>query len=301
MDDPFKWTTYISLLSLICALAIPSNVPAEDALSEENQKAFNQALANFNKEFSEIVKRLPPSAKVVVPSFETKLIISNPNPNLTEERILENASQWRDEIQNALFKSSVKVVDRDVLRHQEQEMVLTQTGIVDPQTSIKVGKSLGASHVVIGKLVWSSNPTSLVQTFTAKFIEPESMLLFGVATFNLSTPIIQSSQKIPPPPLNVCNLTGQWNSTYGPMALMQNGMQITGNYTFNILSGSLQGSVQGGLVEWYWQQSDGDRGWGQWTIMAGCRDLVGRWGRMRADLATGQPVRQIAGEWNASR
>ena len=83
-----------------------------------------------------------------------------------------------------------------------------------------------------------------------------------------------------------CDLTGTWNSTFGRLEIKQDGNKITGKFSkeenfFEKISGTIEGTMNGGTMEWTWTQSDGASGLGRWTVSPSCRSLDGKWGRSK--------------------
>jgi hypothetical protein len=156
--------------------------------SPEQKQINKEAVANFEKSAGEILAKLPPSARIVVPEFEAHGVSLSPKFKVNSEQIKLNADQIRDRVGQYLVKQGVQVVNRAVFKHAEQEIVLSQTGVTDSETSIKVGKAAGATHVVLGKYESTIQKDVIRVTTTVKVVDTESHLLLGVAILRQTLP-----------------------------------------------------------------------------------------------------------------
>ncbi len=82
---------------------------------------------------------------------KTPLVIVYGVQNDTAEHI--NTQLIADKIQTALNETGAfRFIDRDMRAHIDAEVTYQQGGKVDPATASKVGKQLGATHVLWGRL-----------------------------------------------------------------------------------------------------------------------------------------------------
>lgn len=64
-------------------------------------------------------------------------------------------------IQELSANGGIRVVERDAMQKILEEQKLSQDGKVDPQTAVKVGKLLGAHHMVTGVFITNPKATTL--------------------------------------------------------------------------------------------------------------------------------------------
>ena len=64
-------------------------------------------------------------------------------------------------IQELAANTGVRVVERDAIQKILEEQKLSQDGKVDPSTAVKVGKLLGAAHMVTGVFVTDPKATTM--------------------------------------------------------------------------------------------------------------------------------------------
>lgn len=81
----------------------------------------------------------------------TPVIVVYGIQNDTDEHI--NTQLVADKIQTSLNETgAVRFVDRDMRKHIDEEIQYQQGGKVDPATAARVGRQLGATHVLWGRL-----------------------------------------------------------------------------------------------------------------------------------------------------
>ena len=161
-------------------------------VKKEEQKNKEEA---FNKKVDEILRKLPTSAKIAVPEIKLKvpeLDMPESDPELEDSRIrtikaLQSISEkLRDSLETHLEDSGITVVERDAFKEVETEIVYSQTGEVDPNSSAKFGKAIGATHLVLCKVIYDGfrigHPAG---TISIRVVEVESMKRIGSANFTL--------------------------------------------------------------------------------------------------------------------
>jgi hypothetical protein len=145
-----------------------------------------------DRRWQEFAAKLPPTARVVVPDFHATANINPGAPPETRRQLQDVFAQMtrhlRDEAERDLLNRGVKVVNREALPHAEQEIVYSQTGVVDLNTAARFGKAVGATHIVLGRVEMAVNsPSHRYVTANVKVIETESLLLVG--SFACARPI----------------------------------------------------------------------------------------------------------------
>jgi TolB-like protein len=86
-----------------------------------------------------IAEGLPTGSRVAIVAFESA------NDNLSEY-IME-------ELSAELLKNKIRVVDRQNLRHIQQELNFQMSGYVSDESAMSIGKFLGATIVITGELI----------------------------------------------------------------------------------------------------------------------------------------------------
>jgi hypothetical protein len=91
------------------------------------------------------------------------------------------------------------------------------------------------------------------------------------------------------------NFSGQWNTDYGPMSLIQNGNSVTGTYQniFLNVTGTIAGLVSGSVLNANWSDSSGS-GSLAFTLSADGNSFTGSWKRLTGSGDSG-------GNWNGTR
>lgn len=157
-------------------------VCANQTSSKEDPK-LAAAQDRFNQEVIAIAKKLPANARVVVPEVRARQI--NPLKTVKEEDFRIIAEELRSGVEHLLISSGVKVIDHSAYKHLESEIVLSQTGVIDPQTSAIFGKVVGATHIVLVEITAIMIPPEVHLSEGVKFIETESLVVLGSAAINL--------------------------------------------------------------------------------------------------------------------
>jgi len=299
----------VSGVLVLGAISLPPTVLGEDADDLKAKEA--EAKKVFDAEMEDIIKKLPSSAVVLILDcvVDTNVAVpklSDDQMKRAEEKLSQQFEKHRQTCQankaKMFLKRGLKVVDRNVMKEAEKEIVLSQTGVVDSKTSVQFGKATGATHIVIEKDVATLHEDSLNLAASITVTEIQSALLVGIASTQIDMPIKSDGQS--EQAQVACNLTGRWTSNFGPMEIRQNGDSISGQYLYQGVTkhipGSLTGRVSGGVVEWEWQQANNDRGFGRWDIRADCMGLLGKWGRRTKDF-DGKVYSTWIGDWNAQK
>lgn len=137
-----------------------------------------------DRQWQEFAAKLPQTARVVVPNFHATANINPGAPPETRRQLQDVFAQMtrhlRDEAERDLLKHGVKVVNREAIPQAEQEIIYSQTGVVDLNTAARFGKAVGATHIVLGRVEMAVNsPSHRYVTANVKVIETESLLLVG--------------------------------------------------------------------------------------------------------------------------
>lgn len=173
----------------------------EEAQKKEAQKKKEE---EFYKKLDGLLKKLPATAKVAVlepqmkaPEFET------PEPDPEEEsdrkkiikRIESGSEKIKDMLEEHLGELGIAVLDRDIFKDIEKEIIYSQTGEVDQSSSAEFGKKLGATHMLAAKLIYEGFKTAPhTVTYSIKIIEVESAKRIGTINFTQEIDIEQPKE-----------------------------------------------------------------------------------------------------------
>ncbi len=191
-NPPHKYPSTGLVLSAIVVAILCSCQIAEmkrSGLSPDQVRSNKEEHEKFYGQFYNLIKMLPPSARVVVPEFDVSGVSLNSQFAINHDLNRMNANKFRDFLEQHLTEKGVKVVDRAAFKHAEQEIVLSQTGVTDPETSIKVGKAVGATHLVLGNYEAVARKDVTKISCTVKFIDTERHELLGVAVIGRFLPL----------------------------------------------------------------------------------------------------------------
>lgn len=171
----------------------------KEELEERNQKKLEQ----FDKKVYEIIKKLPASAKVMVPAPVVKWQIHEGMEN-REEALKKLSEKLSEELQlrleSGLEDEGVKIVERDAFKEIEKEVALSQTGEIDPASSAKFGKAVGATHMFFNKITYSGLETEHpIMTIALRVVEVESSLRVGTAIADIELPEMKKLSSPPAP------------------------------------------------------------------------------------------------------
>lgn len=173
---------------------------AEGVVDDAKQNAKKEKQKEFDEKVEMLLKKLPAAAKLVVlepkvraPEFDT--MGSDPEAEDSRKKILsalESAAEGlKDNLEEHIGAIGITVMERDAFKEIEKEIVYSQTGEVDPRSSARFGKAVGATHLLILKIVYDGFETDMpTVTFSIKITEVESSIRIGTAnaTFNIDQP-----------------------------------------------------------------------------------------------------------------
>lgn len=97
-----------------------------------------------------------------------------------------------------------------------------------------------------------------------------------------------------PPAATTANFTGRWHSMVGrlgykhDLTMSQSGNQVTGSWTHASGTGSLKGTVKGGVLTFTWE-AGGDKGTGQFTMRSGNNQFTGSYSSDAKDGVKNNP------------
>ncbi len=157
-------------------------------------------------ELNVILSKLPASSRIVI--SESKLQIIGFETPLSDSKSEENRLAMFEKARTEMETTSrawesmaenlgLKIVDREAFKEVEKEILLSQTGEVDPNSSAKFGKAVGATHMVLSNGIYdgikTGNPTL---TISFRVIDIETMLRLGSksVTLDLLSPTQKSKQ-----------------------------------------------------------------------------------------------------------
>jgi hypothetical protein len=92
------------------------------------------------------------------------------------------------------------------------------------------------------------------------------------------------------------SFTGLWNTTYGRMRLRQTGDSVRGIYEFGDVS-HISGTVANRVFHFHYEQPDGEKGEGDFTLAADGSGFAGPW----KAAAIGKQSSATGGQWSATR
>ena len=87
------------------------------------------------------------------------------------------------------------------------------------------------------------------------------------------------------------DVTGSYDSNYGPVHLEQSGDRVVGNYEC-CGGGRIEGYLRDGIIDYKWYQPNAS-GSGRWKVVNGGDKLVGEWGLGKS--------RTSGGSWDLTR
>lgn len=188
----------VILLSYSFAVASDTDLAkgvAEGVAEDAKQDAQKKKQKEFDEKLNVLLKKLPAAAKVVVlefkvkaPEFDTPLS-DNEAENSRKKTIktFESiAEEMKDSLEEHIEALGITVVDRDAFKDIEKEIIYAQIGEVDPSTSAEFGKKIGATHLLIGKIILNGFKTGHpAGTLSIKIIDVESSKRFGTANIPL--------------------------------------------------------------------------------------------------------------------
>jgi hypothetical protein len=111
--------------------------------------------------------------------------------------------------------------------------------------------------------------------------------------FVLASPLPTSSQALPmtPPATATVQVSGTYDSNWGPVHLEQSGARIVGTYEC-CGGGRIAGTLDGSVIFYEWHQS-AESGRGRWRVRKNGASLVGTWGSGKSATS--------GGPWNLVR
>ena len=137
----------------------------------------------FQRDVTDLGRKLPPTARVVVPKFTMHAINkSTRHKDFNSQNVsLFLAEGLRDQIEHEFVqKAGVKVVSREVFNQIEEELAHGQTVIVDTATAAKFGKAAGATHIALGKGNITLRNWSVEIDYSVKLIDVQTLEIVGV-------------------------------------------------------------------------------------------------------------------------
>lgn len=189
-DKPFKLkfnNRYPVAKAPQTGAALPAGFQGEDAYVDDNQKAGRE----FIHQFSEQMKKLPRSARIAVPDFKIFIPeLAKAGSDAQSEEARKSVinffgamtGELQQQMEQAVEKGGLKIVERDAFKEYEKEIMLSQTGEADPKSSARFGKAIGATHIIMGKVsVVGLNLGRMKIDVAAKIVEVETLLRAGSA------------------------------------------------------------------------------------------------------------------------
>ncbi|MEK6590956.1 MAG: hypothetical protein AABZ11_09790 [Nitrospinota bacterium] len=168
---------------------------------EKKEKEFKSEQERKQKELynklNEILRKLPASARIVIPEFKLQIIgfetpLSDPKAEKNRLVMIEGlGTEWektRREWETIAESLGLKIVDREAFKEVEKEILLSQTGEVDPNSSAKFGKAVGATHMVLFNVIYDGIKTGDTKVaISVRVVDVETMLRVGSATVTIDT------------------------------------------------------------------------------------------------------------------
>jgi len=173
----------------------------EKAEEEKKEKEFKAEQERKQREFdaklNEILGKLPASARIIIPEFKLQIIgfetpLSDPKSEKNRLDMFEGARTQMETSRRAWESMAenygLKIVDREAFKEVEKEILLSQTGEVDPNSSAKFGKAVGATHMVLFNVIYDGIKTGDTKVaISVRVIDVETMLRVGSASVTIDT------------------------------------------------------------------------------------------------------------------
>lgn len=151
----------------------------------ELEEDFDKKRDKFEREITEIIQSLTKTSRFLVSDFSSDRIDLR-GGTLTESSKIDRllAQQMRDVVEQGLTQHGYTVVDRSRLNELRSELDFNYSGMVDDAQMIRVGKTVGATHLITGGIssVRGETPSRHVRIYSRwniKIIELERMILVG--------------------------------------------------------------------------------------------------------------------------
>ena len=282
----------ISILFLFIFIPLLANAENTD-ISKKNEESFKL----FEDGFKNIINKLPPTSKIAVPEFKIQVPEFETSDKEDEKRQAAIITAEKSRIEKIRIrterifeKNNVRIVERESFKDVENEILLSQTGEIDPKTSAQFGKAIGATYIVLGKAIFEGYKSgNVTANIYVKVIEVESMIRIGSSTLDL---YFEGASKILSQ-VN-CNLTGLWIGNESTVEILgQKDNSINAQYVWpNSGYGSINGSIEENTVTFQYDQSNRPKGYGYWKVSPDCKTLEGQWGRS---------LNNWAGSWNVNK
>jgi curli biogenesis system outer membrane secretion channel CsgG len=168
-----------------------NNLPKSKASEPEFEEGFAEKLKNFEQEVSNIIKGLPKSSRFLVSKFSSESMDIRSNQDLQTQKKGDQlvGEKLRTETEKGLAKNGYIVVDRSSLEELQNELGLSYSGMVDDTHIIRVGKMVGATHLITGKVVSVAGETAArhprtFYTWDIKVVDLENMTVVGRASLD---------------------------------------------------------------------------------------------------------------------
>lgn len=189
---------FLSLSTISCTstdmFVDRSGQPKPGAPGQESPASgYNEFLHNVKHKWQEIVSRLPRSARVVVPEFDVGITVLGSFPSKSDALAISRdaAERLRRGIESDLVENGLIVLERSSVDRVRAEMLFSHSGIADEDTAMRIGKMLGATHLVFGKLRYIlmtvKNPNGVLTFWrvntNVRAIDIETLVLLGTADF----------------------------------------------------------------------------------------------------------------------
>ena len=141
-----------SILFLFIFIPLLANAENTD-ISKKNEESFKL----FEDGFKNIINKLPPTSKIAVPEFKIQVPEFETSDKEDEKRQAAIITAEKSRIEKIRIrterifeKNNVRIVERESFKDVENEILLSQTGEIDPKTSAQFGKAIGATYIVLG-------------------------------------------------------------------------------------------------------------------------------------------------------
>jgi hypothetical protein len=88
----------------------------------------------------------------------------------------------RDVLETDIIRNGCRVLDRSTLNEAQAKLALQHSGAVDEETSIQLGRIIGATHIMTGyfRLVTGGNKDLL--SYSLRLIDLKSSRILGTIT-----------------------------------------------------------------------------------------------------------------------
>lgn len=168
--------------------------PTPGATTQEPPASGNdEFFHNVERKWQEVVSTLPRSARVVVPEFDVDVTLLGSSLSKSEALPIarEAAERMRRGIETDLIEKGLIVLERSSVDRVRAEMLFSHSGIVDEDTSMRIGKVLGATHLIFGKqrfiLMTGKTPNGVLVFWrvstNVRAIDIETLAIMGTADF----------------------------------------------------------------------------------------------------------------------